>query len=194
MILLISTVLANEDGKPGTAVSGCTCHGDPTPDTTLEITPDTLAVELGGVVNFDIVVRNATQVVAGLTVDSSVGTFTAGENTILDRDDIVQPEPVPFLDGSATFRFSWTAPNEDVTVPIFSAGNAGDGDGKYSGDAWNWGEDVEIIVGEGGVLDTGPADTGEEGCDGCASAPQAGLLFPAAMALISLLTLRRPRA
>ena len=65
MILLISTVLANEDGKPGTAVSGCTCHGDPTPDTTLEITPDTLAVELGGVVNFDIVVRNATQVVAG---------------------------------------------------------------------------------------------------------------------------------
>ncbi len=190
MILLLSVALANEDGKPGAAVSGCTCHGDPVRETTLEIMPDTFEVPLGGVVNFDIVVRNATKVVAGITVDSPVGTFAEGENTVLDRDDIVHPEPIPLVDGAATFRFSWTAPNEDVTVPIYSAANAGDDDGKDSGDEWNWGDDIEIIVGEGGLLDTGEAEADTSGCGGCSGVPAGPAPWMAATPAF-LLALRR---
>ena len=182
MILpLLAWALANEDGKPGAAISGCTCHGAPSQDTTVEITPDTLAVELGGLVNFSVVVRNAQQAVAGLTVDSPSGSFAAGENTLIERDDVVHPAPVDLVSGAATFSFVWTAPNEDSSVKIYSAGNAGNDDSEDEGDEWNFGDDVVITVGEGGPLDTGdPADSGtsagdEQGCSGCASlGPQPG--------------------
>lgn len=196
MIWLLSFALANDDGKPAAAISGCTCHGAPSQNTTLELLADTTTVERGGLVNLTVIVRNSELAVAGLTADSPDGSFAAGLNTVVDRGDVVHPTPVALDDGEASFGFVWTAPDEDTTSTIYTAANAGNDDDKDDGDAWNFGDDLEIVVGTGGdsAADTGVDDEASaEGCDGCSGTPQAGAAGLAAIAVAAALLRRRMR-
>ena len=156
------------------------------------------AVDPGDTVELQVYVQSDVAEVAGVTFATSDGDLLAGENTASSRGDIVQPEPVPLVEGSARFTFSLLVPESDTTVRVYGAGNAANDDGEKTGDRWNFAQDLEITVGTGGAVDdTGsPADTAVDDTGapsgGCSCDGGAGTALPL-LTLLSLGASRRRR-
>ena len=124
ILAFLAVALASPEGKPGAAASGCTCHGDASDRTAVTLSSGAQAVDPGDTVELQVYVQSDVAEVAGVTFATSDGDLLAGENTASSRGDIVQPEPVPLVEGSARFTFSLLVPESDTTVRVYGAGNA----------------------------------------------------------------------
>ncbi len=198
LLSLLPLALANPDGKVGAAVSGCTCHGNASGGVDVALSADATQVDPGAIVNLTVAVSGGHPAVAGLDVAANGGVFTAGEGTRVERNEVTHAGPATPAEGVGTFTFSWSAEG-DGTFRLYGAGLVGNGDGEEVGDAWNFADDVTIVVGTGinpedSGGDTG-GDTGGEPPDcSCAHGTGAGtpaLLLPL---LVPLLAVRRRRS
>jgi hypothetical protein len=116
----------------------------------------------GDIVPITLTVSNAAAGFGGLNVSATGGTLAAGGNTRLTRSEITHSSPTAMVAGSVTFDFFWTAPAGNGQHTLRAAGNAVDGNGVASGDAWNLAADLVITV-------SGCADQDQDGvtdCDG----------------------------
>jgi len=204
ILALVQLALANADGKTGSSGAGCTCHGDSSRDTIVSVAADTTAVEPGAVVNITLLVGNGGLSEAGMNASATDGALGAGTGTKESQGEITHDGPSVLQTGESSFAFTWTAPTAAGTYTISAAGNATNADGKTTGDAWAFADDLEIVVtsagGDSGDADTDAdtdtdtdtdadtdADTGKDnddaGCSCQASTP-ASMVLPALAALL----------
>ncbi|MGA2296847.1 MAG: choice-of-anchor V domain-containing protein [FCB group bacterium] len=182
--IIIYTALANStgsvNGRTSTTSPGCNCH-DPVSNsaTTVSVVSSTgsFNVAPGSTTNFTITVTNATEVKAGIDIavkttqtgETDIGTLTPNVSTGLKPNgkELVHYQPKPLVSGSASFQFSWKAPNTPGTYYLRAVGNAVNGDGDTTGylDHWNWMPVQPITVGTppSGLTLSSPAG-GEQWC------------------------------
>jgi uncharacterized protein (TIGR03382 family) len=197
LVALTTLALANPTGKIGVAVSGCTCHGDPSSAVDVTLAADATEVDVGTIVSLTLTVEAASAKVAGLNVAGKGGVFEAGEGTRVDREQVTHTRPADFVDGSASFTFGWSNPT-DGTFRLYGAALGGNGDGEEVNDGWNFLDDVTIVVGTGIAPDTGSdtGDIGDTGADpgpGCGCATDPGTAAAVLPLLIAGLAQRRRR-
>ncbi len=164
---LVSVALAYNSGITGYSTTGCTsCHGASASSATTVSFSHDAEVEPGDTISVTFRVAHATQSAAGLNVSASSGTLTAGSNTRVSSSQITHSSRRTMSAGAVDFAMSWTAPSTEGTVTLYGAGNAVNGNGGSSGDAWN--RTSTTITVSDGCDDTdgdGEGDRCGEDCD-----------------------------
>lgn len=154
-------------GLTSTSSAGCNCHatGNNTA-TSLSVTSGSgsFTVDQNSTTSFTVAVAHSTQAAAGVGIavkTSSTGTTNAGTLAVATgsglqtvNSEITHDGPKTMNSGSASFTFSWTAPNAHGTYYIQAIGNAVDNSGTNAGDAWNWMSAQAVTV--AGVTLTAP--------------------------------------
>lgn len=167
LLVITSSSWAHSNGQIGKSKTGCTgagCHGaNATATTTVTWEPTTVLVGPNTLLPLGLTVASsdASKVEGGLNVSASGGTLSAGTNTKVSGGEITHPSPQIFSSGAVTFNLNWKAPAVDGTYTLFAAGNAVNGNGFSSGDAWNLSSDLVIEV------DSACTDADLDGMDVC---------------------------
>lgn len=154
-----TTLLANGNGRTGSATAGCNnggwfCHGNSTGNTVVTVTPQfgTNVFAPGESRQITAVVAHPTQPKAGINVDvrntanNLVGTVAAGTGTKVVSGEITHNGKQDIVNGQCTFTFTWTAPNSTGTYSLKASGNAVNNNGNQSGDNWTTMTPMDIIV------------------------------------------------
>ncbi|MGA2298151.1 MAG: choice-of-anchor V domain-containing protein, partial [FCB group bacterium] len=171
-VLIIYTAFASSTGAQNELTSatshGCNCH-DPVSnsETTVSVVSSTgsFNVAPGSSTDFTITVTNATEKKAGIDIavkttqtgETDIGTLTPNVSTGLKPNgkELVHYQPKLLVNGSASFQFTWKAPNTPGTYYLRAVGNAVNGDGDTTGylDHWNWMPVQPLKVGTTSVTD-----------------------------------------
>ena len=134
-LLVSPAAFANNTGKTGASVSGCSgCHTGGSGTTTALLTPASTSVNTGTTIAVTLKVTNTAMSYGGLDVSASGGTLSAGSNTRLATSEITHSAKQAMTSGSVTFNFNWTAPSTAGTYTLYAAGNAVNGNALSSGD------------------------------------------------------------
>jgi hypothetical protein len=145
--------LAYSGGITGVTSSGCTCHGAQSSATTLSLSGNT-TTRAGQTLNLTVVVAHSSQQAAGVNIavkdqqGQNVGTLApaTGSGLQLSNGELTHQQPKTMSNGQAAFSFTWTAPSTPGTYTLRAAGNAVNGNGNTSGDAWNFLSPVTLTV------------------------------------------------
>jgi hypothetical protein len=145
--------LAYSGGITGVTSSGCTCHGAQSSATTLSLSGNT-TTRAGQTLNLTVVVAHSSQQAAGVNIavkdqqGQNVGTLApaTGSGLQLSNGELTHQQPKTMSNGQAAFSFTWTAPSTPGTYTLRAAGNAVNGNGSNSGDAWNFLSPVTLTV------------------------------------------------
>jgi hypothetical protein len=145
--------LAYSGGITGVTSSGCTCHGAQSSATTLSLSGNT-TTRAGQTLNLTVVVAHSSQQAAGVNIavkdqqGQNVGTLApaTGSGLRLSNGELTHQQPKTMSNGQAAFSFTWTAPSTPGTYTLRAAGNAVNGNGNTSGDAWNFLSPVTLTV------------------------------------------------
>jgi hypothetical protein len=145
--------LAYSGGITGVTSSGCTCHGAQSSATTLSLSGNT-TTRAGQTLNLTVVVAHSSRQAAGVNIavkdqqGQNVGTLApaTGSGLQLSNGELTHQQPKTMSNGQATFSFTWTAPSTPGTYTLRAAGNAVNGNGNTSGDAWNFLSPVTLTV------------------------------------------------
>jgi hypothetical protein len=145
--------LAYSGGITGVTSSGCTCHGAQSSATTLSLSGNT-TTRAGQTLNLTVVVAHSSRQAAGVNIavkdqqGQNVGTLApaTGSGLQLSNGELTHQQPKTMSNGQAAFSFTWTAPSTPGTYTLRAAGNAVNGNGNTSGDAWNFLSPVTLTV------------------------------------------------
>jgi hypothetical protein len=145
--------LAYSGGITGVTSSGCTCHGAQSSATTLSLSGNT-TTRAGQTLNLTVVVAHSSQQAAGVNIavkdqqGQNAGTLApaTGSGLQLSNGELTHQQPKTMSNGQAAFSFTWTAPSTPGTYTLRAAGNAVNGNGNTSGDAWNFLSPVTLTV------------------------------------------------
>jgi hypothetical protein len=130
-----------------TSLSGCSCHDvSATSDVIVTISgPDTVTVNQ--TMQFSLTVSKGSKTGAGLDIAAKNGTLSpVSSNIHLSNGELTNSVNIPFVSGSATVQFNYTAPSTAGTDTLFATGLATNSDGTTSSDDWNWAPNKRIIV------------------------------------------------
>jgi hypothetical protein len=141
------TLTSSSTGVSGLSQSGCSCHA-PTASATTLVTITGLPAggyTNGAVYPITLSVTNNTLTPSsfglrdGFNMSATTGSFTAIAGTALvSATEIRHTTPKAVVAGTASWTFNWTAPaTGNANVTFFAAGNATNGNGQSTGDAWN---------------------------------------------------------
>jgi hypothetical protein len=149
MVFYASYVFAHASGMTGVTHkngNGCTCHGaNPTAGVTVTIDgPAELAPNQTG--SFTVTVQGGPAVRAGTDIAVSAGTLNVSSPLQKIGDELTHVSPQPFVNGVATFSFSYTAPATPGTYTIYANGNSVNFNGTNSGDQWNFAPNKTVTV------------------------------------------------
>lgn len=175
-LLILGSYIAfpYNNGITGRTQVGCTCHSSsPNSATTLtaQSSSGNFRTRPGQSLNISITVANSLMQAAGINIavtnqnGQNAGTLTPGTNSGLQSSggELTHTTRKTMNNGEATFTFSWTAPSSGGQYTLRAAGNAVNGNGNTSGDAWNYLSAVTISVAE--IVVTVP-NGGESWCLG----------------------------
>ncbi len=169
-----SGIISGKQGDPrnlATAFPSCgNCH-NAFPNFNVKFTIDSaMSVAPGSNVAIKATVggANLNSTRGGFTMEASDGSFVAGLTTRIDTTNTGRAAITHVNTLQRDWSFAWTAPTIPGLVQIFATGNAVDGDGRNTGDAWGWygpmsnvpGTPHRIFVNEASVTASG------EGCPG----------------------------
>lgn len=147
----------------------------------------------------------------GFAMEASRGSFTAGATTRSDTTTSGRPAITHTNSLSRSWSFSWQAPTTPGIAFLFAVGNAADGNGRTSGDAWGWhgadanlpGTPHRIFVNGANVTSAGTGCDGKDGFKpllGMTAAPAVNMAFsteaynlPTATASLGILSACRTR-
>jgi hypothetical protein len=134
------TLKSDQNGKFNGGNSCGSCHGSLNAATTVVFGGVPANYVTGQSYPLTLTVSNASNAKAGFNVAVSGGTLAAGTGSKINgmASQITHTAPMTMNSGSATFSFTWTAPNTPGTVTFSAAGNAVNGNNNDdSGDQWN---------------------------------------------------------
>lgn len=134
------TLKSDQNGKFNGGNSCGTCHGNLNAATTVVFGGVPANYVTGQSYPLTLTISNANNAKAGFNVAVSGGTLAAGTGSKINgtASQITHIAPMTMSSGSATFSFSWTAPNTPGNVTFSAAGNAVNGNGSDDiGDQWN---------------------------------------------------------
>lgn len=168
------TASAYSSGITGQTVAGCTCHSQGSA-TSLSFTSSSgsFNVSPGGTLTITFTVAHSSQSAAGADIgvvnssNQNAGTLSPASGSGLQSvgSELTHSQAKTMSSGSASFTFTWTAPNTPGTYTIRAAGNAVNGNGNSSGDVYNTGTQTITVVSSPTVAVTAP-NGGEEWCAG----------------------------
>lgn len=157
---------ANPNGVVGLLTQGCGCHSPaPGSQTLVSATSasGSFSVQPGGTLEITVTVAHASRSAAGVNIGiknmptgpslSNAGTLTASPGLRRSSGELTHNTPKTMTNGSASFTFTWTAPNETGTYYLLAVGNAVNGNGGESGDTWAPLTPVSIVVGATSVAE-----------------------------------------
>ena len=163
-LALAPSATANDDGKTGRSVSGCSCHSaTASTGTSASFSASATTVLPGDAVSVQFIVASTSSLRthAGLDVSATGGTLAAGSNNQQLSGEITHLSPQALSGGTISFDFSWTAPTAEGTYSLRGVGNTVNNNGRDTGDAWNNAADISIVV------DDGCDDTDGDGFEVC---------------------------
>lgn len=149
-----SSLQAYNGGISGVTTSGCTCHGSSSSATTVSIQGVSGSVTMapGEQRSFTVVVAHGSLSHAGFNLavtnsgGSSAGTLSAGSGSQLNGSELTHNGRKAMSSGETTWTFNWTAPTSTGTYTMKAAGNAVNNNSAYTGDTWNFMNNVTITV------------------------------------------------
>ncbi|OFY82650.1 MAG: hypothetical protein A3F72_02215 [Bacteroidetes bacterium RIFCSPLOWO2_12_FULL_35_15] len=140
---LMSFGVLNNNGKAGKTTTGCSCHGSAATanvNVSLSFNPamgNSYVPNTTYTVTATVAYTGETN--AGIDLAASAGTLTAGTNTKILTNEIVQTGTGnTTTTGSVDFNFTWTAPASG-SVTFNYCGLAANSNSGTSGDFWNLG-------------------------------------------------------
>lgn len=146
-------------GRVLSTSAGCNCHSPSASQaTSVMMTSKTgsFTTTPGGTLEITAVVAHASKAGAGINigvksstiVNTNQGTLNVitGQGLNKSSSELVHSAMKSMSDGKASFMFSWTAPTQAGTYYLLACGNAVDGNGRESGDAWNFMSPIAITV------------------------------------------------
>ncbi len=151
VVILGSTIFyASSGGVTGKTQkngNGCDCHG-PQPSSSVLVSiqgPDTLTINQTA--NYTLKISGGPAVRAGTNIASSNGLLDVVSSNLKKLgSELTHTSPTAFVDGIATFEFSYTAPASEGTEIIYANGNSVNNDGNTTGDQWNFAPQKNITV------------------------------------------------
>ena len=166
-------------GRTSTSTNGCgSCHGS-TPSTEVQVSCSSQSgswtVVAGTTVTFSVIVTHPSLPVAGVDIaiktdelgTTDAGILIAGTGLIKKSGELCHSAPAPFVGGTKTFTFTWTAPIAAGTYYLRAVGMAANNDENNSAsDLWRWMSPKTItVVSPGTITLTSPVG-GEIWCAG----------------------------
>lgn len=136
IIFLSNPISAYSTGFPGSATSGCSCHGSSDVTVSVEINGLPTNYMPNNTYSLTIIVYDGTsETTGGFDLEVDKGTFSnPGANAKLENDK----EVLHSITSSRTWTVVWTAPPAGSGSVLFNvAGLADNGDGTSIGDKWN---------------------------------------------------------
>jgi len=150
MVLYASYVFAHASGMTGVTRKngfGCTCH-DASPTAGVVVTingPAELSVNQTG--QYTVTVQGGPAVRAGTDVAVSAGALSPSSSALQIIDgELTHTSPQPFVNGVATFSFTYTAPATPGTYTMYANGNSVNFNGDNTGDQWNFAPNKTVAV------------------------------------------------
>lgn len=126
------------EARPEGIASDCFgCHGSDV-ESMLSLSSDPAEITPGAEVAFTVLVSRPGAQVGGVFVaDPGIGQLGTlpGEGLALRSEGLTHTSPKAAQNGTASFRFTWRAPEQPGYVRISAFGNAANGDGARGGDA-----------------------------------------------------------
>jgi len=172
-------LLASSGGITGYTNNGCNCHGFST-STSLSATSQSgsFTVQPGSTSTFTITVSNSSYNYFGIDLavkttsngSTNAGTLSpaSGSGLRASNGELTQSQS-KYGVGSASFTFTWTAPNTTGTYYLKAAGNAVNNNGSSSGDNYNLMAVQSIIVSAASNVALSSPNGGENICAGSSS-------------------------
>lgn len=140
-------VFASSTGISARTVEGCSCHLNQSDATLITLSSESgqLVVEPGGTLTLTLAVAHENKSAAGVDIAVTGGDNMRagmlnpieGQGLMRASGELVHTSPKSFVDGKATFAFTWTAPSVAGTYTLRAAANAVNGNGNTSGDEYN---------------------------------------------------------
>jgi len=150
MMSYASYVFALSTGMTGVTRKngfGCTCHNpSPTPGVVVTIDgPAELSVNQTG--QYTVTIQGGPAVRAGTDIAVSAGTLNPSSTSLQNvGGELTHSTPQPFVNGVATFSFSYTAPSTPGTYTIYANGNSVNFNRDDTGDQWNFAPNKTVTV------------------------------------------------
>jgi hypothetical protein len=138
---------ASSSGNGG-ALSGCNCHGGQSSATSMSISPMPASYQNNEVIQFTVTLSNSTKIAAGFSLLPTIGSITnlgSGVKFFNSTPTITHTSPKSISGGQASWTFEWTAPATGSEPLVFNyVGNAVNGNGTTTGDAWRFGSFTSV--------------------------------------------------
>ncbi len=157
LIILALPLYGYRNGITGRTQVGCTCHGNSPSSTTslsAESSSGVFRTRPGQTLNITVTVANNILQAAGINIavqnqnGQNAGTLApeTGSGLQASSNELTHSSPKNMSNGQASFSFRWTAPNTGGDYILRAVGNAVNGNGSTSGDAWNYLTPVTMTV------------------------------------------------
>ena len=150
MVFYASYVFALSTGMTGVTRKngfGCTCH-DASPTAGVVVTingPAELSVNQTAL--YTVTIQSGPAVRAGTDIAVSAGALNASSSALQNiGGELTHTSPQPFVNGVATFSFTYTAPAAPGAYTMYANGNSVNFNGDNTGDQWNFAPNKTITV------------------------------------------------
>jgi phage-related tail fiber protein len=150
LVLYASYVFASSTGMTGVTRKngiGCTCH-DPSPSPSVVVAINGPAeLSANQTAQYTVTIQGGPAVRAGTNIAVSAGTLNPFSTALHTVDgELTHTSPQIFVNGVATFTFTYTAPLAPGTYTMYANGNSVNFNGDNTGDQWNFAPNKTITV------------------------------------------------